>query len=234
MEDDQSYIIKKRDLADIIRNPQDGALEEMMKDPMAVMAAAVNDLILHPTVFASTAIRIAHATLKGKMFQQFASEIKDLREKGKLPEDLSKNKNGYQTWVDLLKIIDDEAPDEDRLEALKAAFYAANKISGSDAERIVAYEVFQITKTLKSNEIMVLRAYLSVSKDKELRQQMTYDNFNKTLAQALGHNQIQLVNSAVRSLNEKYLIENHVMTSLGRLLCETIHTYRVDTEREKP
>jgi hypothetical protein len=226
---EESYLVKKRDLADIIQLQQTGALEEMMKDPMAVIAAAVNELLLHPTTFASTAIRIAHATLQGKMYEQFAAEIKDLREKGKLPDDFSKNKNGYKTWIDLLKVIDDEAPDEDRLEALKAAFYAANKIKSTDGDRIVAYEVFQIAKTLQSNEILVLRAYWSAWKDQDLCQQMQLHDYQQVLAKVLGHTQMELIVAGVHTLGEKRLVSNNVLTGLGNLMCATIQTYRLDT-----
>jgi HEAT repeat protein len=229
---DNSFILKKRDLAKIIRNREETAIEELMKDPLAVMAAAVNDMLLHPTTFASTGIRIAHAALKGKMFQQFATEVIDLREKGKLPEDFSKNKNGYKTWIDLLKIIDDEAPDEDRLEALKAAFYAANKINSTDSESIIAYEVFQIAKELKSNEILVLRAYWIIWNDEQLRPQLAIHNYQQQLQKQLGGIPCELIQAGVHKLNEKRLVSNQVLTALGNELCGSIHKYRIDIKND--
>lgn len=72
---------------------------------------------------------IVQGILKGKLYQQVAQEIKELRAKGKIPADFAdegKHKYGFKSWVELLTIIDEEAPDADRLEALKAMFYSIN------------------------------------------------------------------------------------------------------------
>ena len=43
----------------------------------------------------------------------------DLREKGKINDRFAESKYGFQSWVELHTIIDDDTPHEDRLEALK-------------------------------------------------------------------------------------------------------------------
>jgi hypothetical protein len=63
MADNETYIVKARDLGQILRERNEEALEEFMKDPLAAVAGAVNELLLHPTTLASTAIRLAHAAL---------------------------------------------------------------------------------------------------------------------------------------------------------------------------
>src|SRR5689334_15409740 len=133
MSEDESHIVKQRDLAEIIRAENSTALEEFLDDPLAVIAGAITETLAHgPKAFIGPVVRVAHAALKAKLFQQFSEEIKDLREKGKLKDNFAEQKYGYNTWVELLGIIDDDVPDEDRLEALKAMFYAANKISAKD------------------------------------------------------------------------------------------------------
>jgi hypothetical protein len=54
MAEKESYLLKKRDLADIIKLRDEGALEEFMKDPLSVIAGAVNEYLFHPSVFAGT------------------------------------------------------------------------------------------------------------------------------------------------------------------------------------
>ena len=68
----------------------------------------------------------------GKVFEQVQREFRQLREKGRIPDDFAAKKYGFGSWGELLITIDDNTPDEDRLEALKAMFYSINKISATD------------------------------------------------------------------------------------------------------
>ncbi len=54
--------------------------------------------------------------------------------------------------------IDEDPPDADRLEALKAMFYGVSKVGIEDAERSLTYWLFQIAKVLTSSELVLLRA----------------------------------------------------------------------------
>ena len=230
MSDEETYIVKQRDLGDIIRMQNEGAIDEFMKDPLAVVCAAVNELLLHPSTFASTGIRVAHAALKGKMFQRLANEVKYWREKGKLPADFAEKKHGYNTWIDLLKIIDDECPDEDRLEALKAMFYAANAVSMVDGDRIVAYELFQIAKTLSSNELLVLNVLWEMTQKGWTTHQANVNVFCEHATKILGHQQTELIMLGYAQLPIKKLAENYSLTALGRKFCENIQTYRMESK----
>jgi hypothetical protein len=157
-ETDNSYIVKQKDVAEIILSENSSALEEFLKDPLAVIAGAITEALAHgPKAFAIPVVRVAQGALKGKLFQQFAQEIKDLCEKGKIADKFAERKYGYQSWVELLAVIDEETPDEDRFEALKSMFYAANKINATDAEQIMAYQLLQIAKKLNSNDLLVLK-----------------------------------------------------------------------------
>src|SRR5262249_8674650 len=138
--------------------------------------------------------------------------MNDLRTKGKLPVDFAEKKHGYNTWVDLLKLIDDECPDEDRLEALKAMFYAANKVNATDGERIVAYELFQIAKTLSANELLILRVLWEL--EKEGHGAIAAGQFYKEAQQRLGHTQTDLVILGFKNLPEKRLAESYALTTL--------------------
>lgn len=86
--------------------------------------------------------------LKGKLLQEVCREIKELRDKGKIPDDFAEKKYGFKSWVELLKTVDEEAPDVDKLEALKAMFYSVNKVNVQDREQVFNYQLFQIAKRL--------------------------------------------------------------------------------------
>jgi hypothetical protein len=73
--------------------------------------------------------RIAQAAFKGEVFKQFAVEFDALRQKGRIAENFREKKYGAKSWVELLTILDEAPPDEDRLEALKAMFYSVNKVN---------------------------------------------------------------------------------------------------------
>jgi len=61
-----------------------------------------------------------------------------------------------------MKIIDDDCPDAERLGALKAAFYAVNRVTAGDAQTIVEYQLWQIAKELRSGDILLLRSIYSL------------------------------------------------------------------------
>jgi hypothetical protein len=126
---DESYIVKQRDLAEIIRLQDAGALEEFLEQPLTAIAEATTAIL--PRYFAPVG-RIVQGALKGKMFEQVQREVRQLREKGRIPADFAAKKYGFKSWVELLTTIDEDTPDEDRLGALKAMFYSVNKINSTD------------------------------------------------------------------------------------------------------
>ncbi len=158
MSDDASYIVKRRDPAEIIQSRDSAALSEFLKDPRSIIAGVLIEGFSHgPSAFAEPLIRVGVAALTGRALEQFANEIKTLREKGKIPDDWAEKPQGFQTWVELLRVIDEESPDEERLEAMKAMFFAVNGVNKTDAERILAYQLFQVAKKLSSNDLLVLK-----------------------------------------------------------------------------
>ena len=78
----------------------------------------------------------------------FGKEVSDWIRTGKIPEDFSGRPSGYQTWVELLQEIDSNPVDADRLKAMKAMFLAANEIKATDGQSVLAYQLFQIAKSL--------------------------------------------------------------------------------------
>jgi hypothetical protein len=102
--------------------------------------------------------RIVQSALKFKLFQQVSKEIQELRAKGKIAAEFAEKKYTFNSWVELFTVIDNETPDEDRLEALKAMFYSVNKINATEGERVGNYQLLQIAKKLTSGHFLYLRA----------------------------------------------------------------------------
>jgi hypothetical protein len=94
--------------------------------------------------------KIAQASFTGHTVEQLLTELRVLLDAGKIAGNFDKKKYGRKTWVDLLRIIDEDSPDADRLEAFKSIFYAVNRIGMEDKDEILAYELWEITKRLDS------------------------------------------------------------------------------------
>jgi hypothetical protein len=163
MSENESVILKPRELlSDAILTQNADELAKFMDQPTTAIAEAMTALLAAgPKAWIGIIGRLVQATLKAKLFPQISQEIKDLREKGKIPDDYAdekKYKYGFKSWVELLAFIDEETPDADRLEAVKAMFYGVNKINATDGERILNYQLLQIAKKLTSGELLLLRA----------------------------------------------------------------------------
>lgn len=185
--------------------------------------------------------RLAQALLKGRIFQQFGVEFKKLRDAGKIPDDFGEKKYGPKTWEELMRIIDEESPDADRLEALKAMFYDVNKVNATDSERIAAYHLWQITKGLSSGEILLLKtAYEQRATYKSNNPGYpTYSNWAICMAGSIGHGVTGLVDIHERNLMEMGLLskrdldhvgiaaDNARLTDLGIKVCENIRNYQL-------
>jgi hypothetical protein len=236
---DESYIVKKLDLAEIIRLQDAGALEEFLEQPLTAIAEATTAIL--PGYFAPIG-RIVQGALKGKMFEQVQREVRQLREKGRIPPDFAAKKYGFKSWVELLTTIDEDTPDEDRLEALKAMFYSVNKINATDGERIANYQLFQIAKRLTSGQLLLLKAAEERFRSPDFKVVSATRDWILGISNRLGHGVLGLIEQ-----DEKVLMENGLLTgrqwadgsgvndSNGRLtdlahkFYDNIQQYRIDT-----
>jgi hypothetical protein len=146
---------------------------------------------------------------------------------------------------ELLSVIDSEAPDEDRLKAIKAMFFAVNKVNGTDGEKIANYQLFQLTRKITSGQLLVLQTAYRVHKDTRYGPAGTTVNVSAWLnhiATELGHGLISLIEYEEQALMQLQLItprlapgqpysatgSNARLTDLGLRLCENIATYEVE------
>ncbi len=241
-EPEDSLVTVPRDYEDIAKLTEPLILDQFLERP----ADEVLDIIMGAFIVGREGLiksgkRLALGLLKGRMYKQFAEEIKYLRSASKLSDNFAESKNGFHTWAELMSLIDDECPDADRLEALKAMFYAVNKVNSTDQDKIQAYQLWSLTKQLNSGELFLL---------KTVKQEMNfldglndYRNWASHLAQKTGYSAIGLINLHEKRLTELFLLtprtlsdRSGITNSMGRLtdlglkLCNNIDTYRIDLE----
>lgn len=238
-----SLVTVPHDYGDVAKLTEPGIIDQFLERP----AGEVVDIIMgafavgKPGLIASGR-RLALGLLKGRMYKQLAEEIKVLRDAGKLSDDFAEGKNGFYTWAELMAIIDDECPDADRLEALKAMFYAVNKTNAADAERMQAYQLWSLTKQLKSGEIFLLRTIFQ-ELNSLLQNDSSYLRWAQHLAKKTGFGVTALIDLYDKRLTELFLITprqhgdgsgiytaNGRLTDLGMSLCRNIDTYHIDLE----
>jgi len=169
------------------------------------------------------------------MYKQFHAEIKYLKEKGNLADDFEEQPNGFQSWTELLDVIDKETPDQERLDAIKAMFLAVNQVNATDGKRILGYQLFQIAKRLRSNDLLVLKHAYQLSTEPGGHENAR--DWGVRLAQSLGHNLIDLIEHAeVTLVNNKLLcarsdretrVPANRVTDLGKAFCEQLQQYHL-------
>lgn len=242
--DGESIVIKPKDpFSDAILSQNAGELAKFMDEPLSAIAETITGLLATgPKAWMPMTGRIVQGFLKGRQFEQVSREIKELREKGKIPEDFAEKKYGFQSWVELLTTIDEETPDADKLDALKAMFYSVNKIGIDDAERIVNYQLFQIAKRLTSNQLLIMKVVyetLSGAHAFGVHNQQGPVPWASTVAARLKHGLSYLVLKEEAVLVHEGLIkesgivqsnQDSRLTDLGVRLCENIQRYHIETK----
>lgn len=254
MAEDESIVIRPREFDEGLLLPESTSeLAKFMDEPFPAIAEMITGAMASgPKAWMVMGGRIVQAIFKAKLFQQVSEEIKELRDMGAIEEDYAdevKYKYGAKTWVELFAAIDDQdSPDADRLESLKAMFYRVNKINATDSERILAYQMFQTAKRLNSGELLVLRcaydAYKANRFDVNSGMVSVLDwaqTLNSKLVDVIVRDQDKLVQQGLLSPYlgslEAYLhsrrvtVGNARLTDLGIKFCEAIHDYQLVREQ---
>ena len=246
MTDGESYIVKRRehpDLDQIILTENKDALAQFLDEPVtAIVESITGALASGPKSWAVSTGKLVQGALKAKLFEQLGREIKGLRDKGKIPEDFAEEKNGFQSWVELMRIIDEESPDPERLDTIKAMFFAVNKVSAGDSDRILAYQLFQIAKKLTSGQLLYLKACYQSYRDGAaiLRGTLNQNEWYSQVGKKLGHNVTSLLDLDDKALSDSGLLNrrggldtglnilNARLTDLGIKFCEEIQKYHLE------
>lgn len=140
MDDQCSLVRRPRDYSDIAKLEDSGVLEDFLNEPLSFIAETITGaLAVGKNGVMVAGGRIVQALLKGQLFKQWSREFRALRDAWKIADDFAESKYGFQTWVELMTVIDEESPDADRLEALKAMFFAMNKVGAEKKDHVAGY-----------------------------------------------------------------------------------------------
>jgi hypothetical protein len=154
-----SYVLAERDYADIAHLENPSVIERVLSGSRSEATAYVSALLQSGiTRYILAGPRVAFTAMAVEALTDLSREVSAWRKSGKIPEDFSGRASGYQTWVELLRELDLNPVDVDRLRAMKAMFLAANNVNATDGDSIVAYQLFQVAKKLNSGELFLLRA----------------------------------------------------------------------------
>jgi hypothetical protein len=245
---EETYIVKPKQILELIATNSPSGWNEFLANPPAVIVEALTGFFAdgnYLAIAAGAGGHILQAALQGRMLKQFAEEFRVLRKKGKI-KDPSERPSGFNSWVDLLKAVDSDMPDEEKFEALKAMFFTANSVNATDAESMLAYQLLQIAKRLNSGELMLLRTNYRVFKKGQYlrdRGEMPIQAWTGLMRNELGQPPNSLIELHEKALVENQLIsprihgnqwsvstENCRLTDLGIKFCENIETYRATKE----
>lgn len=208
MADDTFILQKKEDLELTLRTQNADALSEFLDKPAVHIAETITGALAEGMKgVAASAGRLVQGALKLQLLTQFGREINYFRERGKIRNDFAKDKYGFQSWVELIAVIDSEAPDEDRLKAMKATFFAINQINQSDGEKIATYQLFRIAKRLTSGQILILKAAYELSEGNIFpRGSMHTADWLRHIAEHLGHGIVSLIDHEDKALTDLHLL----------------------------
>jgi hypothetical protein len=123
-------------------------------------------------------------------------------------------------------------------------FFAVNKVNTTDAERIVAYQLFEIAKRLTSGQLLYLKACYELFRTgayaKDTVQPIRVEDWMRTVGNQLGHGVLGLLEKDDIALMQHGLViqrQTHPgatihtykahLTDLGITFCENIQTYEM-------
>jgi hypothetical protein len=178
---ESSYVLAARDYSDVAHLENASVIERVLSRSRSEATTYVTELLQSGvTKYALAGPRVALTAMVIEALTDLGKEISAWRKAGIIPEDFSGRPLGYQTWVDLLREIDSDPVDADRLKAMKAMFLAANKVKASDGESVVAYQLFRIARELNSGELLLLRWSFRHSRTNPFRMALYYPRTSAT------------------------------------------------------
>lgn len=139
-----------------------GIIEEL-KNPQTFTATATGIAVSDKREWILSAGKLLQATIGGSLFKQLGEELGEYSEKGQIKKNFVESSYNQSCLLELLKFIDEEAPDEERFGAMKSIFLISVKPDTSKDGEVLAYQLMQICKKLSSAEILILKAAYAIA-----------------------------------------------------------------------
>ena len=188
-------------------------------------------------------VRLFDSLLKNRLIQQLVSEIERYQSEGKVKMDYMETDNNRMALKEVLKIIDEAPPDEEKFKAIKSLFLCNVEEGASGEDQMLTYQYLLLVNLLNSGEVMVLKAIYNIAKGRsrpavslELIDGQHRENWYKAIARQAGFNHVPLSELYAEKLMALRLIDdakrqhldlrnNNMLTSLGLSVCEFITKY---------
>jgi hypothetical protein len=236
---EEGSTILVRNLPDDLR--QSEAVQAFLREPLPAVAAMITAaLSMGREQMVLAGGRVAQAILKGRAMKQLGKELEELHQKGKLREDYADSKYGFHSLVELLTLIEEETPDEDKLRTAKALFLALNSPQVQEGEALVRYQVFRLVLKLSGSQLLLLGVSHRLFKENFFGAdaQPSTQYWLNQIATRMGHNVLSLVAQDEAVLMQHLLLtprlwtdgsgvnlHNARLTELGVRMSELIETY---------
>lgn len=214
-------------------------LKEGLEEPLInIVATLTSALSLGKVEAIQIGGRLTQALIQGKFKKQIAEELIALRDQGKIDNDYIGSNKGFKSFSDLLISLEEEVMDEEKFNAVKAAFYAINALNLEEKERAYYTLIFNQIRKLSSTQILIL----SISY-KRYKTKGGFHNSDKTawltdIALQLGHQSTEILEIEERGLMEYRLlsprkggdqsgidVQNARLTKLGIDTCKILEKY---------
>ncbi len=133
------------------------AVRALLSDPLSTTTAMITAALASgrgDVVLAGG--RLVQAVLKGRAFRQLGQELDELLKKGKVRKDYADTKYGFHSLVELMTVIETDAPDDDKLFAAKAMFIAVNAPNAPEGEASLRYQLFRSVLKLSGSQLVLL------------------------------------------------------------------------------
>lgn len=130
---------------------------DLLEETNAVIVSSITELAIVGSFQPKVLAGVIGSVVAYKMAKNTLSWIGDKIKNKEIKEDYTNSEIGLKSLVELLKYIDSEIPEEDRLEAIKKMFYFVNKVGVEEKEQMVNYELFKISTRLNSSQLLILK-----------------------------------------------------------------------------
>ena len=230
-----TYVLAARDYGDVVHLENPSVIERILSGTQQEATAYVSDLLRSGiSKYIIAGPKVAMAAITVQALNDLWKQVSEWRKAGRIPEDFSGRKRGYQSWVELLREIDSNPTDSDRLDAVKAMFLAVNRPDANDGSQILAYQLFQISKRLTGGDLLVLKA----AHGTEGAGHESAQNWLAKVANFQGHGVSALVEQHERVLVENGLLSPRFdqnlrvngarLTDLGQAFCRDLQNYEAN------
>lgn len=186
-----------------------------------------------------------------RMISRFLNEYQDRKNKDEVKSDSFLTDRPISSFIDLIKFVGREIPDEERVKVIKSIFFYGASKNATEQDEILAFEFLQTAKKLSGTEILILKANFelalgkiaeAVSKENLGNAQGKRSVWKRVVAKQMGYGELHaMVTKYERNLESLGLIsprgddtrfpdefeptQKYRLTEMGYKFCEFMTKY---------